>query len=151
VTAGCKSPFATRCRFCRGCLGRTAVHPDYTADTGVCPYYSPFATRCRFPTCRFADCRPARRFCRGCRLPSWLIATPTICQSLFASRCRLTAEAQDASRSVACRFAIGDGRDAIDEDPINAVGRLMGFIVGGAVGDAVGVKDDQISEVTFPH
>jgi hypothetical protein len=64
-----QSPFANRCRFRRGCLGRTAVRP----------YHSPFATRCRFHQSLFAS-RYSPPF------PSWLIATPTICQSLIASR-----------------------------------------------------------------
>ncbi|MFZ8827931.1 MAG: hypothetical protein ACO2PK_05925, partial [Armatimonadota bacterium] len=33
---------------------------------------------CVSPPSRFPAGRPARRFCRGCRLPSWLIATPTV-------------------------------------------------------------------------
>jgi hypothetical protein len=43
-----QSPFANRCRFRRGCLGRTAVRP-YTIR------YSTFATRCRFHQSLFAS------------------------------------------------------------------------------------------------
>jgi hypothetical protein len=87
------------------CLGRTAVRP-YTIR------YSPFATRCRFPRpadlptadlpavsvvadshsnnqLSFAQSSVAIR--HSLPFSSWLIATPTICQSLIASRHSLIA------------------------------------------------------------